>query len=48
MQPWTYDTPAMLAFKYVIRTFVLAFKSQKDLFLASLLFNKPQVCCVWF
>ena len=43
METQTYDTPVMLALKYLIRTFALASKSQKDLFVSSLLFNKPQV-----
>ena len=38
MQTQTYDTPVMLSFKYLIRTFVLASKSQKNLLLASFRF----------
>ena len=39
MQTQIYDTPVMLASKFVIRTYILPSKSPKDLFLASLLFS---------
>ena len=39
MKTQAYDTPVMLALKYFIRTFVLASKSPKDIFLASLRFS---------
>ena len=48
METQTYDTPVMLDLKYITRTFVLAPKSPKDLFLSSLLFNKQQVWCFLF
>ena len=39
MQTQTYYTPVILALKYLVRIFVLASKSQKNLNLAPLLFS---------